>query len=757
MKTNNNILRFLLGLTAVVPCVLAILSSCSVTKYVGEDEVLLDKLTINGATGKLNRDEMLGYVRQQPNVRMLGIWRLGLGVYNLSGRRDNGWNRWLRSIGSAPVIYDSLAVGHGREQLKLYADGKGYFDSVVTDTVVYNGDRRCHVIYNIIPGEVYRVSRLGYHVDDDSLRAIVMADTSQCLIRPGDPFDSNVHDDERARILRLMQENGYYHFGKESVCYIADSTLGHHQIADSMIVLRDLDTQTKLTTLPHRKSVIDTVRFNVSYTEADSLVRRNGKPIFSHDLLDNSCFIHRGDEYRLTDIELTQHRFNSLPLFSSVGIRVTPKPDVDSLKFTREYRHLDCDVNLVVGHLQSYNVSVEGTNSSGNLGGAVSVGYKHNNFLHSAEVFDIKCRFSAQDQFARDGKERFFTLESGVEASVTVPNMVFPFVSHDFNRRRNPRTTFTIAYDYQRRPDFTKSASVGKVNYSWSGSKYTSHSFTPIGISVINIPSISDNFRDYINGTYLQYSYQNHFIMSLNYTFLFNQQKTRKIGSAWYVRFSGETAGNLLSAIMDDKEKTSDGSRHVFGISYSQYVKTDLELRFQQSDFWDNHVVMRFYGGVGVPYGNSHTLPFEKSYFVGGANSIRAWPVRGLGPGSSQSDSKLRYHNQIGDVRLEMNFEYRFKMVSMLEGALFADAGNIWSLKRSTDKPEAIIGSDFYKQVALGAGLGFRLNFDYFIVRIDGASKLHDPSYAERRGWRIAHEHYSWSKINWNFAIGYPF
>lgn len=743
---------------AVLAIVAATLASCNTTKYVGDDEVLLDKLTINGVSGKLDKDDMLNYVRQQPNVRMLGFWRLGLGIYNLSGKRDTGWNRWLKSIGSAPVIYDSLLIDRSREQLKLYADSKGYFDAVVSDTVLFTGPKRCHVVFDIVPGEVYRVSRLGYHIEDDSVRNVIFSDTAQCLIHPGDAFDSNIHDDERTRILRLMQDNGYYHFGKESIYYMADSTVGHHMIADSMIVLNGMDSQTKLATLPHRKSMVDTVRFNISYTGADTLRRRDGRPVFDYDLLDNSCFIRNKGIYSLSDVELTQQRFNTLPLFSSVGIRMTPKPDSDSLKFTRDYTHLDCDVNLVVGHLQSYNVSVEGTNSSGNLGGAFSVGYKHNNFLHGAEVFDIKYRLSAQDQFARDGKERFFTLESGVEASLTMPNMLLPFVSAEFNRRRNPRTIFTLAYDYQRRPDFTKTSSTGKINFSWQGSRYSSHSFTPLGVSVINIPSISDNFRDYIDGTYLQYSYQNHFIMSLNYTFLFNQQKVRKIGTAWYVRFSGETAGNTLSAVMRDKAKSADDeTQHVFGISYSQYVKTDLELRFQQSDFWSNHVVWRFYGGVGVPYGNSHTLPFEKSYFVGGANSIRAWPVRGLGPGSSQSDSKLRYHNQIGDIRLEMNLEYRFKMVSMLEGALFADAGNIWSLRRSTDKKEAVMSSDFYKQIALGAGLGFRLNFDYFIVRIDGASKIHDPAAKEGRRWVIAEERYKWSKINWNFAIGYPF
>lgn len=758
--------------------IVLIIGACNPTKYVADNEQLLNRVKINGDLGEITHDELMDYVRQKPNIRVLGFWRLGLHIYNLSGEKDNGWNRWLRTIGSEPVIFDSTQVERSREQLKLYAQSRGYFDAIVTDTTYSIGPKKCVVEYNVRVGEVYKISHSGIAVLDDSIRPIIEDNMHQTLLKPNQPFDSNKHDEERARITRIMQQRGYYNFSKEHIYFMADSTVGNHLIADSTIVINDIDPLTDLATMPHRQYVIGNVRFNIMRT--DDIAQRlqptdtatyNGlklrfaqKPVFNSRLLSNSCFIKPGQLYNIQDVELTQQRFNSLKLFRTTTVKFSEdtlsaitSQTPDSIKMQRQRGMLNCDIDLTTGNQQSYNIDVEGTNSSGNLGGAFSIGYSHNNLFRNAEVFDIKLRLATQNQSARDGKEHFFTLETGIDISLTVPNVIAPFISSEYNRHRNPSTVFTFAYDYQRRPDFTKSSALTKLSYMWHGSKYVIHTFTPIELNVVRIPHINDNFRDYIRNTYLQYSYQDHFIMSLNYTFLFNQQKVRKLGTAWYLRFSGETAGNALSAALRNETKTDDGSRHIFDISYSQYVKTDLELRFQQSDIWQNHIVYRLFGGIGIPYGNSHSMPFEKSYFVGGANSIRAWPVRGLGPGCSKRNSALKYHNQIGDIRLEMNAEYRFKMVSILEGAIFADAGNIWMLKKSANDESAAFGSDFYKQIALGAGMGLRLNFDYFIIRFDAASKLHDPSKDEGKRWVIAREHYNWDKINFNFAIGYPF
>lgn len=775
MRYSNNInfsfIPRLLWQIIVLASVVMLLSDCQTVKYVPDNQYLLDEVHIKGDLGNSSNDELMDYVRSTPIVKVLGIWRLGLDVYNLSGTRDTGFNRWLKTIGSAPVMYDSVLVHKSVDQLRLYMMSKGYYDVSVTDTMIITGNKKCEVNYLIDAGQVYRIAHIGVSVADDSIREFLLADTIHSLIKRGDPFDTNVHDAERMRILRLMQERGYYGFSKNHIIFEVDTTMGNHTVRDSMIILNDVGYGATSADLPHRKWIVNNVNFTVAHmgtpedkTQAPDTMKYNSYtilyrnlPVFNNRLLSNSCFVKPGQLYNIKEIEQTQQRFNSLKLFMVPNITITPVPDVDSLINTRMPRYLNCNIALRTRIPQSYSMELEGTNSSGNLGGAIVFGYRHNNIFRNAEVFDIKIRLATQNQSARDGKDHFFTLEYGADMSLAFPNLIAPFVSPEYNRKRNPQTAISLAYDYQRRPDFTKSAMIARLTYSWTGSKYASHAFKPIEFDIVNIPTISDNFKEYIANTYLQYSYRDHFIMSMNYTFLFNQMKKRKHGNAMYVMTNLETAGNTLSLIMNGKEKSNDGSRHLLNISYSQYVKADLEVRMRHMDIRENSFVFRFFGGIGIPYGNSKTLPFEKSYYVGGANSIRAWPVRGLGPGNSVSNNKLKYHNQIGDIRLEMNAEYRFKMVSMLEGAIFADAGNIWALPKTTEDSKALMSNDFYRQIALGAGIGLRLNFSMFVIRLDAASKMHDPSKEYGHRWVITNERYGWNKINWNFAIGYPF
>lgn len=726
---------------------LAFLCSCSSTKYVPKDQYLLDRVHIEGDRGTLSRDEIMDYVRQRPNVRVLGLWRLNLGIYNMSNpNKDNGWNNWLRRIGSEPVLYDSLMQKKSKEQIELYLKGKGYFQAKVKDTVAVTGDKRCEVTYDIAAGPLYNIGNIAVNVQDDSIRAIVLADTIHTLLHEGDPFDSNVQDLERDRIARLLNNNGYYKFNKDFIYYIADSTRERLVVDDSMLVLRPLDRN------HHKKFYVDSVSYYI-----------NGKPfsengLFNPSLLRNNCFVKGGNLYRVGDVESTNTRLRSLPIINTVSTKFTEIED--SLNMGDD-GHLMAMININTSKQQDYSIDIEGTNSSGNLGGAVSISHRHLNLFRGAEALKTRVRFALQNQFARDGKDRFMTLEFDASTDLTFPKLFFPYVTESFHKKRAPQTSFNIAYDYQRRPDFTKSQLTSHMRYTWRGSKYVSHTLTPVEFNIVKIPAISDEFKTYISKSYLQYSYQDHFIFSLGYSFLFNQQMTKKLGTTWYVRWSIETAGNALSLFGNSMEKveTADGKYNkLMGIRYAQYAKTDIDVRCQVTDLWMNSWVYRFYAGAGVPYGNSKMLPFEKSYFVGGANSIRAWPIRGLGPGTVKPDESVRYHNQTSDMHLEMNAEYRFHIVSALEGAVFADAGNIWALNSSTTDEGAKISRDFYKQIALGGGLGIRLNFDFFVVRLDGAVKLHDPmSLDSKRGWVIADKAFKAKDINLNFAIGYPF
>ncbi len=754
-------------LAAMVVC----LAGCRSTKYVEDGDYLLKSVKISGDLGDVDNDECFDYVRQRPNASIFGFFHPNLSVYNLSRPKDTRFNNWLRKIGEAPVVYDSAQTARTTDQLRLYMNNRGYFGAMVRDTMIVKGSKKCAVVYEIEAGEPQRISHIGRSIDDDTIRGLVMADTASSFVRVGDIFDVEKHDAERARIARQLNQEGYYQFRKDHIYFLADSTVGPLDIADSLVVIDDIGDNVLGMAQRHKKAVVDDVWIVVNKAGEKSIdlavadydttsieglkIAYRGELPFAPKLMLTTCFVRPGQLYNVIDAEQTQSHFLSMPLFGGSSLRFVPQADTTDV--SRE--HLMCLVSTTIGRQQSYSLGIEGTNSSGNLGAAGSLGYRHANIFRKAEQFDVKWRLATQNQFARDGKERFFTVETGVEIGVSFPHFVVPiFDMSNFDRNHNTSTRFSTSYDYQHRPDFTKHAFSALYGYTWTGhSRYVRHSLTPVELNVVRVSKISDDFKAYIEDTYLKYSYTDHFIMSTNYTYLLDQQRANTVDNAWYVRFSAETAGNFLDLVVGESKAGDDGVKQFLGIDFAQYVKTDLEVRYQVSDLWGNRFVVRAFGGIGIPYGNSKGLPFEKSYYVGGANSIRAWPVRGLGPGSSSSDNGLRYSNQTGDIRLEANAEYRFNIISIFEGAVFADAGNIWQLPRSTDDEEAIFSNDFYNQIALGAGIGFRFNFGYFVLRLDAAVKLRDPTVTDGSPWVIAHQKFSSGDINYNFAIGYPF
>lgn len=743
-----------------------VVTSCSLTRYVADDEMLVDKIHIEGDRGGVSASDLQSYVRQQPNSRFLHLWRISLGVYSLSGEDDSRFNRWLRRIGQEPVTYDQDLTNKSIEQLRLYLISRGYFDATVSDTVINTKRKRCEVTYRVDAGQVYKIHSIGYSVPDGEVGRIVLGDTVNSLLKVGQPFDSNVHDEERERITRRMQERGYYFFGKDYVYFVADSSGLDHSVRDSLIVVNALGGDDRRTQIPHRKAVVDNVSLlvdqplgveppdtaTVTSVKDGMTATYTGRPQFREDLIRNSCFILPDSTYCLSDVELTRSRLMSLKAIRQASFQFM---EVDSARNAVDsVIHINCVGRITTNKRQSFGFDIDGTNSSGNLGAAVSLRYTHANIFRGAEALSFKTRFAMQNQTATSGKGSFSTLETGAEATLTFPFMIAPISSLHFYKHHNPKTLVSVSYDYQRRPEFTRNVLATRMTYTWRGSKYTQHSLTPVEFNIVRIPSLDETFAQYINGTYLQHAYTDHFIMSLGYTFVYNQQKVRLNQSGAYLRWNVETAGNLMD-LCTSKQSAANGYKTLWSIRFSQYVRTEAEFRYCAVDMLGNSTVFRFFGGIGVPYGNSKSLPYEKSFFVGGANSIRAWPVRGLGPGTISLPVSLRYHNQIGDIRLEANAEYRFKIISVFEGAAFVDAGNIWTLDHDDGATDGNFGKRFYEQVALGAGLGVRLNFDYFIFRVDAGYKLHDP-HADGDKW-VVKNRFSGDEIAWNFAIGYPF
>lgn len=755
------------------------LLGCRSTKYVPEDEYLLNKVEVDNQASGVTNEEIKYYIRQKENVKILGFWRFHLGLYNLSGRDNSkGFNQWLRRIGEEPVLYDELLKQKSNEQITLFLRNKGYYNASVGDTTILYGNRKAKVKYSINAGTRYHINQVAYRVDDDSIRQHVYNDTIRALLKNGAPFDADLHDEERKRITLNMRNKGYYGFRKEYVYFLADSAIGNYRVNDSLIIVKDRIQESGRpdSIINHRKYKIQDVYFLVGYdpqkavrssenylSSFDSLEYGGCKILYGEnlkfraDVLINSNYIFPGDYYNQELVEKTQLLLSDLQLFRFVNIRfkvVDGQTDKDGDGL------LQCFIQLSPSKLQSYTVDVEGTNSSGNLGAAGSFKYKHKNFLRGGEVFDMRFRVAGENQAAKD-KSTFQTLEVGGDASLSLPKFMVPFKVENFRKRFNPRTNFSLSYNYQRRPDYTRTIANGRVGYSWKSSPLVSHYLAPLDFSVINVPYIEPNFAKIIEETFLKYSYEDHLISSSSYTFTYNEQSVAGRRNYHFFQANVQSAGNIIDGLTSVFAGGSGKEyNELLGIRYAQYVKGDVDWRYHINVNRANSFAYRLFAGVGYPYGNLTVLPFEKRYFSGGANSIRAWPVRGLGPGSYE-ETRLNYYNQTADIKLEANAEYRFKLFWLLEGAFFIDAGNIWTIRNSGHEEIDAKGlfkfKEFYKQIAVGVGTGARLDFNYFVFRLDMGVKARDPILPEGQRWVLGKQPITWNDVAFNFAIGYPF
>ncbi len=751
--------------------VFVFLSSCSSTRFIEDDEYLLSNVRIKNNAAAISKNELRPYIRQQENTKLLGFWKFYLGLYNLSGKDESkGVNKWLQEIGEEPVVFDSFLVSQSSQQMSLFLNNQGYFQANVEDTVVFPARKKAKVIYTIEPGPRYRINEVKTKIEDDSIRANDMTDSVGTLLKKGRPFTVDLHKKERERITSNLKSKGYYKFSEEYIYFLSDTTIGNHMVNDSLIIMKPIDITGRE---HHQKYLIKNVFFHVGIgnelLREDSAGNHSAFDTLSHDgikiihdeplsfkpeLIAESNYVKPGELYNSRAVDRTHQLLSSLRLFKYINIRFR-----ENGEYSDEGEPLlDCIVRLSPGKPQSFSVDIEGTNSSGNIGAAGNFRYQHKNLLREGEFFTFNTRLANQNQFVRSSSEEFNTMELGAEASMVVPRFWLPLRIEEFRKRYNPKTNVSIAYNYQRRPDYTRTIANARMGYRWQSSKHIRHSFYPFEFNLVNIPSVDREFWERISDTFLRYTYEDHLIVDMNYAYLLNQQTLGRNEDFWYLRANLESAGNLLSTTSSWWNQNNQKDYDEFlGIRYAQYLKADFDLRFNNRIDRYSSLVWRFFGGAGLPYGNLDVLPFEKRYFSGGANSIRAWPVRALGPGSF-SDKSYRFYNQTADVKLEFNLEYRFELFWILEGALFLDAGNIWSIRESSSPEGGLFKFDkFAEQLAVGTGVGARFDFNYFIFRFDVGMKTHDPSLPKEERWIPANRSWRWDDVGFNFAIGYPF
>ena len=754
------------------------LASCSATKFVPDGSYLLDEVKIHTDNKEIKPSDMRLYVRQNPNSKWFSTIKTQLYVYNWSGRDSTKWfNRFLRKIGDAPVIYNESDAIRSQEEIAKAVQNLGYMGASVKRTTKTK-KKKLKLFYEITSGKPYIVRTLKYDISDKKIAEYLRNDSTQSMLREGMLFDVNVLDAERQRITYYLLCNGYYKFNKDYITYTADTARNTHQV-DLTLHLLPYKTYVGDTPKEHFQYKINKINFITDYDvlqssalssiEINDSLHYNGFPIYYKDklylrpkvLVDNLRFAS-GDLYDERNVQKTYTYFGRLSALKYTNIRFFETQNGDSTQ-------LNCYVMLTKSKHKSISFELEGTNSAGDLGAAASVSFQHRNLFRGSETFMVKFRgaYEAISGLQPGYKNHNYT-EYGVETSINFPNFLFPFLTSDFKRRIKATTEFGLQYNYQLRPEFSRTIASASWSYKWMQKQKIQHRIDLLDISYLYLPWISSQFQeDYINkdkdNYILKYNYENRLIVRMGYNYSYNSAGGALVNNtittnSYSIRAGFESAGNILYGIskMINMRKNKDGEYAILGIPYAQYLKGDFD--FAKNIIIDHRNSLAFHAGIGiaVPYGNAKVVPFEKRYFSGGANSVRGWSVRNLGPGSFAGDGN--FMNQSGDIKLDASIEYRTRLFWKFRGAAFIDAGNIWTIREYENQPGGVFEFDkFYKQIAVAYGLGLRLDLDFFVLRFDGGMKAINPKYKKaKERYPIIHPRFS-RDFAFHFAVGYPF
>lgn len=769
---------------SILACLLVlILYGCSSTRYVPSGEYLLDKVRIVADSGKIvDESDLTSYLRQQPNHKMLWSMKLRLGIYNMSGRDSTKWwNKWVRKLGEPPVVYDSTLTSASVRQLRRALENRGYLDAKVTADTVSKG-RKMSVTYHLNPGEPHTINSISYQIPDTAIANIVYADTSLLSLRKGDLLNLNNLDLERDAISRRLRNYGYFNFVKENISFEADTTEGSRDVDLTMIIdtssiepngVRRPSQATKFLI----RNVICVTDFELASSEeldrrqySDSINYRDmtiyygQKRYLRPGVIYENNFIRPGEPYSERDVDRTYQAFSRLEILKFINIRFRQAGEIGDTGL------LDAYILLTPGKSQSMSAELEGTNSAGDLGIAVGLGYSHRNIGKGSETFSAKLRGAYESISGNlEGLIHNRYMEYSLDLGLQFPKFKAPFLRESFKRRINASTELHLSMNYQERPEYTRIVSTAGWSYKWSERRRnTRHTFTPIDINYVYLPASTTDFINQIapDNPLLRYSYEDHFIMRMGYSFYHTNKREQLPGlrlsqkNIYTIRANGEFAGNLLfalSSIFAHRSNFHTDPYKIFGIHYSQYFKFDSDFGytrvFDERQSLATHIGL----GVGVPYGNSAVLPFEKRFYGGGANGVRGWAVRTLGPGRFPgNNSSGDFMNKCGDIRFIMSAEYRAKLFWIVELGIFVDAGNIWTIRNYPNQPGGLFQfKTFYKELAAAYGVGIRLDFNYFLLRFDLGMKAHNPAEGAEP-WPIIHPRWGRDRA-FHFSIGYPF
>ncbi|WP_160712099.1 BamA/TamA family outer membrane protein [Chitinophaga solisilvae] len=796
------------------------ISSCSTTRSVPEGDRLYTGSSVKW-TGKKPKDYstltegLKKRIRPTPNRKFLGM-PIKLWLYNLGNEpKGKGLNYLLRrKWGEAPVLLSQAKPDYTGTVLKEYLVDNGYFQAGVTSSVKNSGKKKAAIAYDATPNHRYTIKSVTYLTDSSAIGKTVTGTYGESSLIVGKPYSLDSVKAERERIHAQLKEQGYYYFTPDYLLVQVDST--NQGTVDLFVKIKD--NTPMLALRPYRMHDIslfpDYSLENDSLSTMGTPVHYKGMYIvdsarrFKPIVFERSVFLKPDSLYRLSSHNITLQRLINLGVFKFVKgsfrpIRDTSRHNIvggsanapayrdtsvvrlgraqdstyrrDTMlartysamvnnKISLDSGWLDAKFYLTPYKRRSLQAELRGTSkSNGFIGSEVRLTAKNRNWLHSATLLEIGLKGGMEWQTGNKSAGGTNSYSLGAEVAVTVPRFLTPIKGINIRSSYVPRTRMSASYElYSRQAMYNLNAYTLQLQYLWQKNAYVNHALAPIAVTYVLPTKTTDAYDSILkNDPSQRAAIEKQFILGSNYTITFNNQAANRIHS-FYLSGNVDVSGNLAGLLI----KKGDSTKNILNNPFAQYERLSLEGRHYWTLGKGKQWINRLYLGYGLPYGNSSTLPFVKQFFTGGSSSIRAFRARTLGPGSyhnPKSDTTALLANEAGDIKLEFNSEVRIHLASVFNFAAFVDAGNIWLQKEIKEKPGSQFKfNTFYQEIAVGAGIGLRIDASIVVVRFDVATPLRIPYLAPGERWVINKINFGdpdWRKKNLilNIAIGYPF
>lgn len=747
-----------------------LLFSCSATKYVPEDEYLLNTVKIVRDKDKTIADNAELYVKQQANSKWLNLYKPSLYIYSLSGRDTTKWiNRTLRRMGEAPVIYNREKADDSRLNIQRMMQNEGFLHASVKSypVPVKKKNNQIDVYYYLKENQRYTIGEIDSRINDDIIAGIIKENESKTLLATGQYFSISNLDAERSRIVALLKDSGYYKFTKDMITFVADTAKYSLNVNLTMNILKN-----EVNCQSFRRYTINKIVYvsepnifkNMAVQECDTMqwgiytLLYNDKPYLRRSKLEDCTFVVPGEFYNLSNVNKTYNSFAQLSALRHTSLHMVEHPDtalLDCYIIFEKNKRYSAEAELEITNTKKDGVSnafaVSMDNFFGNFGLTSSVAFSNRNLFRGSELLSFRLSWTWETIKGLSDYLRENFIEYDAELSLKSKGLFAPIIP----AMKDIPSIVSLKYNSQRRPEYDRLNASASLSFVWNNTAHITHKLEIPGVNYIYVPWIDEEFKkNYLDSitnrkSILKYNYENLLITKLGYTFSYKSALDERLQKSSYsVRAAAESSGNLFGCIKGLFKND---------IPYAQYVKGDFDITALVNV--DNRNSLVFHTGVGIayPYGNSTILPFEKRYFAGGANFMRGWMVRTLGPGNFKGkDKNIDYINQTGDVKLSCSIELRSYLFWKLYSALFVDVGNIWTLKNYEEQPGGQFDIKFYEDVAVSYGVGLRFKLDLFVLRIDAGMKAVNPAERGEKKYPIIRPNLS-RDFALHFAVGYPF